>query len=154
MAAINPCTVHCTLLLYIARVQISFYRSPKNYDGKSMGEVIGLPSFHGVIDGYEAERRLREQDSDCCFLTRYSETRDELTLSVLRRNDIFKNFAIIGEPQECPTKYEITESEEKFDHIADLLEFYKSHKLNQCISSIGDELKNRHGELLKLESHT
>lgn len=92
----------------------------------------------------EAETRLREQESNSCYLIRYSESREELTLSVMRRKEddyIFQNFNIV-EPEECPTSYEIYGSDDTFDSIAELLEFYRKNPLNHNIDSIGDEIIN------------
>jgi hypothetical protein len=89
--------------------------------------------------------RLREQESNCCYLLRYSERRDELTLSVLRRkNDdyIFQNFDIV-EPEDNPATYEIPGDDEmRFDTIVDLLEYYKDpeNPVNHNIDGIGDEV--------------
>lgn len=118
-----------------------YFRSFPSYEGKIGADE--LPSFHGTMSGYEAEARLREQESNCCYLTRYSESREELTLSVMRRKDddyIFQNFDIVGEPEESPTSYEIFGTDEKFDSIVNLLDFYKENPLNHNIDSIGDAI--------------
>lgn len=98
------------------------------------------------MNGDEAETRLREQNSDCCYLTRYSEARDELTLSVLRRKQddhIFQNFDIVGEPEDEPTNFEILGTERKFCSLRELLDYYNEsdNPLNHNIDGIGDAVK-------------
>ena len=92
------------------------------------------------MNGDEAEATLQEQNTcDCCYLTRYSEVRDEYILSVLLREDgesVFKNFIIISNEND----YEISGSEEKFANLDELLEFYKKHPLLHNIDGIGEEI--------------
>lgn len=93
----------------------------------------------------EAEALLKEENVECCYLTRYSESREEHTLSVLRRRedeDIFQNFDIVIEQDRDSTSYEISGSEKKFSTIVELLDFYKDNPLNHSIDGIGDEIKS------------
>lgn len=98
--------------------------------------------------GNEAETRLREQDCDCCYLTRYDDDRKELTLSVLRNKEdgyiIFQNFNIVREPEDEPSTYEISGSDKKCGSITELLEFYKDNALNHIlIDGIGVEIQSK-----------
>lgn len=109
-------------------------------------EISSHPSFQGIMDGDEAEMLLREtmkqQNRDCCHLTRYSDTREEHTLSVLKRKEdegVIQNFHIIIEKEDDnTTTFEIFGSQKKFDSIAELLNFYKTNPLNHSIDSIGE----------------
>lgn len=101
-------------------------------------------TYHGAIDTKGAESKLKKQDSNC-FLTRYSESRDQYTLSVRRRREgdwIFRDFDIIITKEKSRTVYEISGTEEKFDDITELLNFYQDKALDNHIDGIGAEVRD------------
>lgn len=103
-------------------------------------EFSNHPNFHGAIDANEAESLLRKQNINSCYLLRYSESRDEYTLSVLRNKKdkyVFHNFDIYIEQEEDRATYEISGSEKKFNSIAELIDFFKENPLNHSIDRIG-----------------
>lgn len=105
-------------------------------------EIITHPSYHGVISGSKAEAKLRQQDK-VCYLTRYSESNKEFTLSVLGSKDdewIIQNFKISIKNEKGHSVYEIPGTEVKFDDIVSLLNYYKDNPLNQFIDCIGNEV--------------
>lgn len=109
-----------------------------------MEEMFTLSSFHGAMDVNEAEKRLREQNKDCCYLTRWCKIREEHTLSVLRRKEddyVFQNFDILIRLVGGQTTLEIPGSQQKFSSVVELLTFYKEKPLNHLINGIGDEVK-------------
>lgn len=102
------------------------------------------PSYHGAIDRKRAEYKLSRRNSNC-YLTRYSEDKDQHTLSIRRRKEeewIFRNFDIVTTRNDGHVTYEIQGTEEKFDDITDLLSFYKENSLDHHIDAIGEELMN------------
>lgn len=107
--------------------------------------ICGHSSYHGTINKEKAEDKLKTQDRNC-YLTRYSETRDQLTLSVRRRQGedwVFKNFdIIINQEKSDTTSYEIFGTREKFFDITELLNFYEGKALDYHIDGIGEELVN------------
>lgn len=111
-------------------------------------EVGNHPSFHGAIDANAAESLLREQNMPCGHLMRYSEFREEYTLSVLRKKEdnkyTFHSFDIIIEQGDVEghATYEISGSEKKFSSIAILLDFYKKNPLTHSIDGIGCEIES------------
>lgn len=110
-----------------------------------VGAINNHPSFHGYMDGDVAETKLLEQNHSC-YLTRYSVSREDHTLSVLRKKEeesVFQNFSIIirkeEEERKCVT-FEISGSEEWFKDIDEMLAFYKRNPLNHSIDAIGEEV--------------
>lgn len=106
-------------------------------------EISSHPSYHGAINKEKAEHKLSKKDRTC-FLTRYSEARDQYTLSVHTKGKetVFQNFDIIITNKDGCVAYEISGTEEKFTSLVKLLDFYKEYPLNHYIHSIGEELVN------------
>lgn len=105
-------------------------------------EVGNNPTFHGAIDASKAESLLTKQNKICCHLMRYSESRDEYMLSVLKKKEdnryLFHNFDIIIEQSdEKGATYEVFGSDKEFASIVELLNYYKKNPLNYSIGNIG-----------------
>lgn len=142
-------------------MKICLYSVPTNEDVTEAIPIKKLDSairkhssYHGTMNGDEAEATLQEQQGcDCCYITRYSEVRDEYILSVLHREEgesVFKNFIIISNEND----YEISGSEEKFSNLDELLEFYRKHPLIHHIDGIGEEITKDAAASGKLSSST
>lgn len=104
--------------------------------------ISSHPSYHGAINKEKAEQALSKRGGNC-YLTRYSQTRDQYTLSVCRKKGtewVFQNFDIIITNDDGHVAYEISGTEEKFTSIIKMLDFYKEFPLNHYVDSIGEEL--------------
>ena len=100
-------------------------------------EMLGEhESYHEMIDGKEARRRLQLFHKHC-YLTRFSETSDCYILSVYKRqtpNDVFINFEIVIKGN---GKVQIKGKKKEFDNIKELLNHYENNRIDPALSSIG-----------------
>ncbi len=76
------------------------------------------------MTGADAELKLQEQGGNC-YLTRYSETRQEYSLTVVR-NGVFGHFDLIITVSGEYNIYEIDGSEMQSKDIFSLLKYYKN----------------------------
>ena len=97
------------------------------------------------MSGGLAESTLREHGGNC-YLTRYSQDKDCLRLSVMKEGkngaeSFSEHFQINIMPDRRSEAYEIEGSDCKFDDIFDLLTFYQVHPVSLVIDSIGECVK-------------
>ena len=98
-------------------------------------------SYHESIPGAEARRRLelfcKHNCCSCCYLTRYSRKKKSYALSILKKQkpeDIMLHFRILVKEE---GKHEIEGTFMEFEGIAQLLDYYESHRLDPSLRSIG-----------------
>lgn len=99
------------------------------------------PSYHGPINGVEAETKLKEKGGNH-YLTRYSRARDHYCLTVARNGEYAHFDIIITSSHDEQNVYEIDGSEMQSKSIFSLLEYYRINPLTHSIDSIGDFLQN------------
>ena len=89
------------------------------------------------MKGEKAERKLKEHGGNC-HLIRHSQARDTLFLSV-KWESKSEHFPLnITRLNEDELQYEIERTEQKFDNLSKMLEYFKSHPLDHDIGGIGE----------------
>lgn len=101
-------------------------------------------SFHGDLSREEAESRLKQHNSNC-YLTRYNASTHTHVLSVMatrkESTPVFQHFQINIHNAKGYNQYELDGSEEKFDAISKLLDFYQNEPVNYTIIGIGEPIQ-------------
>jgi hypothetical protein len=108
--------------------------------GWKIRQISRHSSFHGAISQDTAEYKLKKRKSNT-FLTRYSESSDQYTLSVRRKTEdkwVVKHYEIVITNENKETVFEIVGTGEKFHDITELLKFYKKNALDNHITAIGE----------------
>jgi hypothetical protein len=108
--------------------------------GWKIRQISRHSSFHGAMSQDTAESKLKKRKSNT-FLTRYSESSDQYTLSVRRKTEdkwIVKHYEIVITKENNKAMYEIVGTGDKFHDIAELLQFYKKNALDNHITAIGE----------------
>ncbi len=99
------------------------------------------------MTGADAELKLQEQGGNC-YLTRYSEARQEYSLTVAR-NGVYAHFDLTIAPSGEHNVYEIDGSEMQSKDIFSLLNYYKNTPLSHRIDGIGDFVPRDSSKLVK-----
>ena len=96
------------------------------------------PSYHEIISGKEAERRLTENSEGNCYLTRYSESEEKYVVSAIVSHRGMREpvHFVLEIDSEAPS-YSFKGSEKIFRTIDELLTYYEQYPLNEEIRSIG-----------------
>lgn len=104
------------------------------------GEISRHPSYHGTMSSARAEEKLKDQGISNCYLTRYCEEMESYTISVLSESRIEHYILNICKCNGV-TFYEIDGTENPFDSICELLEFYQNCPVSRKLDSfIGKEI--------------
>lgn len=110
-----------------------------------IGDITRERSYWGPMTGAQAELRLRLNGSNC-YLIRYSEERQHYVLSVMGRKQQQGKQGLL-EPHHFKLNImrennhntlEIEGTENKFNDISSLLEFYQEHPVSHSVCSIGE----------------
>lgn len=89
------------------------------------------------MTGDEAELRLKQCGGDSCYLMRYSKKEQTYKISLVNSETGVAHIKINIFQQ----LYQVEGSENRFEYISDLLEFYQRNKIRHNIDSIGIEIE-------------
>ena len=92
-------------------------------------------SYHGPLNGDEAEHILKQNAEPNCYLTRYSNNRQSYILSVINAERKSSHFQLIID-NDVPS-YEIKGTQKKHNSLDDLLNYLERTPLSPTIRSIG-----------------
>lgn len=111
-------------------------------------EISRERSYWGPMTGAQAELELRMHGGNC-YLVRYSEKKKHFVVSVMGRkwqrgnNPLtLYHFKLNVTKETDHSTFEIEDTEEKFDSISSLLEFYQEHPISHSVCSIGEACIN------------
>ena len=115
------------------------------------------PSYHGDLDGKEAEKRLLEKSKSLgsnCYLTRYSQPQSSYVVSAIvfhQGTETPVHIKLIVDNDN--NRYSLDGSEKIFSTLDELLEYFKRTPLNAEIRGLGTLClppdKSQHGTLPK-----
>lgn len=118
---------------YAKAVPISHSRAMNDYS-----------NFHGDLSKEDAESRLKKHGSNCCLM-RYNAGTHTHILSVMATTkggtSKFQHFQINICNKDGLNQYKLDGSDEEFDAISKLLDFYKDKPVNYTITAgIGESI--------------
>ena len=112
-------------------------------------DITQEKSYWGPMTGSEAELKLRLHGGNC-YLTRYSEMKQHyvISVSVMRRKkqqarrqrDCLElyNFKLNVTKENSHNEFEIEGTDNKFNSVSSLLEFFQKNPISHSVSSIGE----------------
>ena len=115
------------------------FRSPKNLARtKAPLKALNIEqhqSFIGTMTSTQAKKALMEHGKINCYLTRYSKSRKEYTLSVKHRGKVY-HFGI----NSAQSVFEIKGGGKRFRNGFDMLEYYQQYPVNINVGNIGEPI--------------
>ena len=120
--------------------QVACFIPPTALSKHTLGDVphhVDNSWYHGNISSWEAEKRLKAENSDC-FLLRRSQTQPEnYTLSV-RYKGVVRHFLVHNKHNKRNNReyYEVDGTDTQFGSLEDLVDYYECH----CVSAKGEKL--------------
>ena len=160
LLSVLPCSEHAvlqTLLYYIREMShVCLLRPTAPAEPRSKVPVRAQPSwkfpsavkrytirelscYHGALRGVEAEEKLKQQPGDS-HLIRYSDSRGEYILSVLKRGangPICQHFVIKILALHDRSKYSVEGSDMEFHDASEMLEYFRKNHISFEIDGIG-----------------
>ena len=100
------------------------------------------PSYHGVITGVEAEKRLKKNGGNV-HLIRYSKTRLVYVLSVYRGKEDPPIVMHYDMKWHRDQKYEIMGAGYRFKTVRDVLNYYRKNPVDHQVNGIGKFLPSK-----------
>ena len=107
--------------------------------------ITELSCYHGALRGEEAEEKLKQQPGDS-HLIRYSDSKGEYILSVLKRGDsgpIYQHFIIKTKLHER-NLYSVEGSEMTFHDVSKMLKYFRKNPIYNEITGIGKPCNHNH----------
>ena len=108
-------------------------------------EIAQEVSYWGLMTGKQAELRLRQKGGNC-YLIRHSEAKQHFVISVMGRTLqqgkqgrlAPYHFKLNITKENKQNTFEIEHTENKFNSMSTLLEFYQQNPVNLYVCSIGE----------------
>jgi hypothetical protein len=96
-------------------------------------------SYHGVITGKEAVKRLKKVNNDS-YLCRFSSRNQKYVLSLVKNGPRKVGHFELSINKSSQAKYKVEGMEKHFETIDELLRFYETNRIHPEFDNIGTRL--------------